>query len=165
MSSNIVLIGFMGSGKTTIGRALAKLCNTILLDTDSLIVSNYNMSIKQFFHSFGEEKFREAEIFLCNWIKQNVNNTIISTGGGLPLRYNSRDLGNVIYLKVPFSKLIERIQREGVNKRPMFKDVDSIINLYKQRISYYESSANYTLNAGDDIKNNAREIFNYVKGC
>lgn len=167
MLNNIVLIGFMGCGKTTIGRELAKLCGSILLDTDSIIEVNYNMSINDFFAKRGEEEFRKAEIALCDWIKNNVNNAIISTGGGLPVRYDLRDIGNVFYLEAPLEKLKQRLINDGVAKRPLFDKLhiaNNIDDLYKSRILVYQNMADYTLNALDSTQYITEKIYNYMKG-
>ena len=76
--NNIILTGFMGSGKSTIGRILAKKLDTYFLDTDSLIETFENKSISEIFKSEGEERFREMERYCFNWIKKDVRNTIIS---------------------------------------------------------------------------------------
>lgn len=164
MLNNIVLIGFMGSGKTTIGREVAKLCNSVLLDTDSIIETNYNMMISEFFVRLGEEEFRKAEILLCDWIKDNVNNAIISTGGGLPTRYDLRDIGSVFYLEAPLDELSQRAIKDGIKKRPMFEQFRIVDDLYKSRVPIYEDMADYTLNALDSTKQIAEKIYNYMRG-
>ncbi|RAX54656.1 hypothetical protein CCY99_02515 [Helicobacter sp. 16-1353] len=164
MLNNIVLIGFMGSGKTTIGRELARLFENVLLDTDSIIETNYNMQVNDIFTNFGEERFREIEISLCDWIKNNVNNAIISTGGGMPMRYDIRDIGNVFYLEAPLDELSKRIIKDGIQKRPMFEQFSAIDDLYQSRVKIYKNMADYTLNALDSANEIAEKIYNYVKG-
>lgn len=151
MSNNIVLIGFMGAGKTTIGREVARLKQSILLDTDSIIATNCGLSINAIFSKFGEAYFRELEINLCDFICKNVSNAIIATGGGIPMHYDLRKLGSVFYLEAPIEALKERICKDISNVRPLFSRFDLAADLYKQRIYHYERQADWTLNALDSI--------------
>lgn len=164
MLNNIILIGFMGSGKTTIGRELANLCDSILLDSDKIIEMNYNMSVSDIFNTHGEEYFRQCETKFCDFVRNNINNAIISTGGGLPVRYDVRELGKVFYLKAPFNALIDRLQEDKENQRPLFKDFETTKILYNSRIKKYEMMADYTLNALDSAIENSNKIYSYIKG-
>ncbi|RDU64660.1 shikimate kinase [Helicobacter sp. MIT 14-3879] len=164
MSNNIVLIGFMGAGKTTIGREVAKLCNSMLFDTDKMIEANYDMSVNEIFGRFGEEYFRECEVNLCNFIRDNVKNAVISTGGGIPMRYNLKKLGVVFYLKAPLEALIERVEDDTINMRPLFSRFEIIGDLYNDRIREYEVQADYIINALDDISEISNKIYSYIKG-
>ncbi len=82
MNKNIVLIGFMGAGKSTISRELSKELDLVSVDTDYLIEFMEKKSIKNVFEKNGEEYFRKQEQKVANWLENNVTNTIISTGGG-----------------------------------------------------------------------------------
>lgn len=163
MLNNIVLIGFMGSGKSSVGRELARLCGSVLLDTDSIIETNYKMSVAAFFKRFGEERFRECEVGLCDWIRDNVKNAIISTGGGLPTRYDLREIGFVCYLEAPLEELKNRIEKDGLKKRPLAA-AHALDALYNARISVYEKMADYsvsTLSSADEV---AQKIYQSIKG-
>lgn len=164
MCNNIVLIGFMGSGKTTIGRMLANKLNNFLIDTDDIIELNYDIKISDFFQKFGEIKFRELEISLCKWIKTNIKNSVISTGGGMPIIYNMRDMGNVIYLDITFEEIQKRIINDGIQNRPMIKDFKQLHSLYNERIQIYKNMAHYIVNASDSKNNIVDKIYNYLKG-
>lgn len=165
MLNNVIIIGFMGSGKTTIGRELAKLCDSILLDSDKIIEINYDMSVSDIFSTHGEEYFRQCEMKFCDFVRNNINNAIIATGGGLPMRYDLRELGRVFYLKAPFSALMDRVKEDNKNQRPLFNDINVAKNLYNKRIKKYEMQADYTLNALDSITENSNKIYSYIKGC
>ena len=145
MCNNIILIGFMGSGKTTIGRGLAQKLGQILIDTDSLIEINYGMKISDFFKRFDEAKFREIEKNLCIWCEKNLGNAIISTGGGMPTIYNMRNMGKVIFLDTPFNEIKKRILNDGVENRPMIKDIDSMLKLYNNRLQIYKDMAHFSI--------------------
>ena len=104
---NVILIGFMGAGKTTIGEKLASRMNRRMIDTDAYIVAKEGMSINDIFASKGEEYFRELETNVIKELTKTTHNAIISTGGGMPLRDENakllRKLGKVFYLKHVFS--------------------------------------------------------------
>ncbi|MGX2981922.1 shikimate kinase [Helicobacter sp. 23-1045] len=160
MLNNIVLIGFMGSGKTTIGREVARLKQSILLDTDSIIEANAGMSVNEIFRRSGEAHFREMEISLCEFLRKNVKNAIIATGGGIPVNYDVRELGSVFYLKAPIEALAGRITADKSHKRPLFRRFDLAAELYERRILHYEKQADFTLNALDSITQIAERICN-----
>ena len=162
MCNNIILIGFMGSGKTTIGRELAKKLNSILIDTDSLIEINYDTKISDFFNIFGEDNFRKKEKNICNWIKNNLTNSVISTGGGMPTIYDMRDLGKVVYLDITFDEIQKRIEND--NNRPLMKDIKQAKALYDRRLQIYQNMAHYTIDALDSKCNIVNKIYNYLKG-
>ncbi|RDU57577.1 shikimate kinase [Helicobacter sp. MIT 99-5507] len=164
MCNNIILIGFMGSGKTTIGRKLAQRLKQILIDTDSLIEVNYGMKISDFFKNFDEEKFREIERNLCIWCQKNLDNAIISTGGGMPTIYDMKNLGKVIFLDTPFNEIKNRILNDGVENRPLIKDIDSIQMLYDKRLQIYKNMADYSVNTLDSKENIVDKIYHYLKG-
>lgn len=164
MCNNIVLIGFMGSGKTTIGRELAKSTNKVLIDTDSLIEINYAKKISDFFKEFGEAKFREIERDICDWIKNNVGNAIISTGGGMPTIYDMRELGIVIYLDTPFEEIKKRLLDDDIKHRPMIKDINTIYKLYNERLPIYREMAHFRVDTLDSKENIVAKIYDYLKG-
>ena len=79
---NIILIGFMGVGKGSVAREVIKHSDYIAIDTDDLIESMENKTIKKVFEQSGEEHFRSLEKKLASWLESSVENTLISTGGG-----------------------------------------------------------------------------------
>ena len=147
LDKNIILTGFMGSGKSTIGRILAKkLEHSYFLDTDSLIEHFENREISEIFKSDGENYFREAEKRVFNWIKNDVKNSIISTGGGLPMFIPEiKEAGIVIYLKVDFENIVNRLTDEEIAKRPLFQDLDTAKNLFNKRDKIYQELADFVI--------------------
>jgi len=146
-SSTIILIGFMGSGKTTMGEKLAKKLNYKFLDTDKEIENLIGMSIAQIFESKGEKYFRTIEKqFLRNL---DVSNTVIATGGGLPCFNNNIDylnqIGITVYLKYSAEDLYERLKSE-TEKRPIIagKSNEELLLFIKEllytRKAYYEKA-------------------------
>jgi shikimate kinase len=83
--NNIILIGFMGSGKTTFGRWITRTHNMEFLDTDEYIENKYNKLIKDIFRDSGEETFRDMETQAIKELAQVCDNCVISVGGGLPV--------------------------------------------------------------------------------
>jgi shikimate kinase len=121
---NIFLIGYMGAGKTTIGKKLAKRLERPFVDTDRFIENRYHKKVSEIFAEKGEAFFREIEHNVLQEVAQ-FENTVISTGGGAPCFFDNMDLmnrtGTTVYLKVPVSGLAERliVCRQ---KRPLIKD-------------------------------------------
>ncbi|MDE7478489.1 MAG: shikimate kinase, partial [Lachnospiraceae bacterium] len=121
---NIILTGYMGSGKTTVGRNVAKLMNYTFVDTDELIVEQQNRSINEIFAADGEQAFRDMETALLQkLIADKKEHLVISTGGGMPLRAENRQLlsrlGKVVYLKASPKTIYNRIK--GDTTRPLLQ--------------------------------------------
>ncbi len=136
----------MGSGKSTIGRILAKETKSYFLDTDILIESFENMKISEIFEKFGEDEFRNMEKRCFEWIKKDVQNTVISVGGGLPVFIPEiKEAGKVIYLKVSFEDILKRMNEEELSKRPLFKDIKKAKELFIKRDEIYSKLADYII--------------------
>lgn len=143
---HIILIGFMGAGKTTVGKLLARRLRYPFFDTDQLIEGQAGMSVSRIFELMGEEKFRglETEILKGSWTREE--NWVLSVGGGLPMREENRrllkDIGVVVYLRVQADTVLERLA--GDTSRPLLKGgnvrerVDSLLG---RRGALYEEGA------------------------
>ena len=95
LKNNLILIGYMGCGKSSVGHQLSDFFSAPFLDTDQLIEKKEGCSIKEIFSRQGEEAFREMETeCLKELLNQRIQGTIISVGGGLPLREENRKLLN-----------------------------------------------------------------------
>lgn len=123
MADNYVLIGYMGAGKTTVGKQLASKCGKQFADTDAMIVEREKMSINDIFAKYGESHFRVIETNLLKEMMDSMSGYVISCGGGLPLKEENRAylkrLGKVIYLKADESDIIKRLRND--NTRPLLK--------------------------------------------
>ncbi len=140
----------MGSGKSTVGRILAKELDTYFLDTDVLIESFENRKITEIFEKEGEEAFRKMEKRCFEWIKQNVQNTIISVGGGFPVYIPEiKEAGRVIYLKVGFDEIVKRMNKDEIKKRPLFQDIQKAKELFEKRDKIYSSLADIVIENRD----------------
>jgi len=142
---NVYLIGMMGSGKTTSGRALAKLLAVPFVDLDDRIVEHTGHSINDIFKMEGEPYFRSVETELLTRIS-GTTNQVVATGGGIVIHSaNSermRNAGLVIYLKTSLDVLWERVK--GKKDRPLLKSSDprkSLADLFYKRTPLYESNS------------------------
>ncbi|NWF66519.1 MAG: shikimate kinase [Campylobacterales bacterium] len=144
MNKNILLIGFMGCGKSTVGRALSKRVGKYFLDTDNLIESSENKYIKNIFELYGENHFRNLELECANWLKSSVKSSVISCGGGfiyVEKYIKLSEIGDVIYLDVDFEQIVKRLSGAEIDKRPLFKDNSKARELYEHRVALYKSVA------------------------
>lgn len=120
----VYLVGFMGCGKTTIGKQLSKRINCSFFDLDKLIEHESGQTIESIFSSAGENAFRELE-HNCLDRTLSFTNSIIAVGGGTPCFYdnmnNMLENGTVIYLQTPTATLFKRIL-SSPKKRPLFKN-------------------------------------------
>lgn len=146
MKNNIVLIGFMGSGKTSVGKRLAGKIKYKFIDTDEWIEKTEKMKISEIFEKHGEEYFRNLETNTIKELISSTKSTIISTGGGMPLREcNARllkELGVVIYLKASEEITIKRVK--GDTTRPLLAgdNLEERVNrLLTERMPVYEAAA------------------------
>lgn len=125
-SDNIVLIGFMGAGKSTVGKALAQRNNLSFIDTDIYIEQKENMAISDIFEKKGEAYFRDLETRVLLELKQTMRHTVIATGGGLPLREENskllKEIGTVYYLKASADTIYNRVKRS--TNRPLLQCED-----------------------------------------
>jgi len=159
--SNIILIGFMGSGKTTFGKWLAGSWNMSFCDTDELIETKEGRTINDIFSKEGEEYFRDLETEMIKaLIDERVDRTlqdialaesaVISVGGGLPVRPENRELmrrlGICVYLRTSKEELVRRLQSDTT--RPLLAGgrlEKKISSLMAERKDIYESAADVIL--------------------
>ncbi len=138
----IFLIGFMGAGKSAIGRELAARLGYRHLDTDKLIEDLKGKSISQIFEDEGEAHFRELESRVLDHLSKHQN-LIISTGGGMPMQGNNWErisaLGRTVFLDADLDEIKERVARK--NTRPLLQTTDpmqTLLALYQERRPLYE---------------------------
>lgn len=140
--NNLILIGMMGSGKSTIGRAICEQTGWKHLDTDKMIEEMQGMTIREIFDRYGERHFRSLEAKLIDQLK-SVESTVISTGGGIILNpLNTmvlKDMGIIVYLKASPETLIANLEGH-TESRPLL-DHQSIDVIYRVRNPLYTNSA------------------------
>ena len=163
-SNLIFLVGLMGCGKTTIGQLLAEKLHYEFVDTDDLIVQNYQQDINTIFHEKGEKFFRNLETTTLQNVINNTKNAknikniknngktyVISTGGGIVLKDENRQLlkqfGYNIYLQTDTNILVQRLMTD--TQRPLLKNKENLAenlqNLYNQRNKFYLEVANLVI--------------------
>lgn len=147
---HIVLMGFMGCGKSSIGATLSQKMQKVLIDTDTKIEQLENVSISELFEKQGEAYFREKETEVLRLLQKETEQRIISLGGGTPLREVNRQLmrklGCVVYLKVSADTVYKRLK--GDTSRPLLQGENpkqKIEKLLKERSPIYESAADVTI--------------------
>lgn len=140
---HIILIGFMGSGKTSVGKQLAKTLGLPFIDLDQLIAKKAGMEITEIFERFGETRFREMETECLKELSLNGERKVISVGGGLPVRPENqqylKEMGTVVLLEASVQTLLGRLQYDST--RPMLKGGElkrKIETLQEQRKAEYE---------------------------
>ena len=150
MMKNIVLIGFMGSGKTTIGKALEKKTDMAFVDTDELIEAYEGCKISNIFADKGETYFRRLENETLKKLVTGTNFKIISTGGGIVVNKANipllKQLGKVFYLRIKPETVVERL--EGDKTRPLLIGEDKLVKveqLMTDRKELYEMAADKTV--------------------
>jgi shikimate kinase len=140
MADNVVLVGFMGAGKSSVGRILARRLGRCLVETDDMITAKEGRSIPEIFAAEGEAHFRAAEDAVLGLLALK-GGEVIATGGGLPCREGRpealRALGTVVWLFGDFDVLYERALRGG--ERPMLagRSRDDVLALYRSREPFY----------------------------
>lgn len=168
--TRIILIGYMGAGKTTLGKALARQLNVDFCDLDWFIEERYHRTIQQIFDEKGEAGFREIERNMLHEVAE-FENIIISCGGGTPCFFDNIEFMNskakTVYLKASPETLFQHLKM-GKNERPLLKNksdeelIQFITSSLAQREPFY-SKANYIfdvtlLNNTDKIKDSVRLI-------
>ena len=144
----IVLVGMPGSGKTTLGREIAKRLGFRVYDLDYLIEENAGARISTIFSEQGEESFRAMESEVLLSCLQKKESFVLSTGGGAPCFNENMDLINkfaiAVYLEVPLNQLLIRLTGGQVRKRPLFFGLDAgeivlkLKSMYELRHPFYD---------------------------
>ena len=148
---NIVLIGFMGSGKTSIGRLVARRLRFQFVDTDQVIVERARLEIPEIFAQHGEEIFREYETAALQSLT-HLRRCVISTGGGVVVKERNhtilRELGLVVCLTASEETIFERVSRN--NRRPLLQTENpraTVAQMLAVRRPLYEKAAECTVDS------------------
>lgn len=174
---NIILIGFMGSGKSSVGRIVAKRMGFQFLDTDALIVERAGMPIPDIFASAGEESFRDQETAAIESLAQ-FSRCVIATGGGAVLREKNRallrEVGFVVCLTASEETIFSRVARN--TKRPLLQTEnprETVTKMLSERRAVYEETAEFVVDtthfthkqSADAVIAAAREAFAWKSGA
>lgn len=168
---NIILIGFMGCGKSTIGIRLSYRMKQPMLDTDKYIERTNGCTISEIFEKEGEQSFRDKETGLLLDLKnQRIKDNIISTGGGMPLREINRSylksLGVVVWLRIKPETVYERLK--GDTTRPLLQSenpYERICEMMNSRYEAYEEASDVIVDVdGKTIERIMDEVFTKSNG-
>jgi shikimate kinase len=159
---NIVLIGFMGTGKTLVGKKLARRLKMDFVDLDEVIEKENKMKISEIFERYGEKYFRQLETKAVKKIS-DMNNHVISTGGGVVLKSenvkNLKKNGVIVCLKASPEIILKRIEKE--KNRPLLEVKDrekKIKELLKFREVCYKKVADYMIDSSGSVNNVVKKI-------
>ena len=166
---NLFLIGFMGSGKSSVAAYLHSKYKMLLFEMDEMIAEREGISIPELFEKKGEEYFRAVETTLLIELQSNQN-MVVSCGGGVPMcAYNVETMkrnGKVILLTASSKTILTRVS--GNDNRPLLKkrkNVAGIQVLMEQRRSYYEMAADLTIATDEKkVEEICQEIFQRLNG-
>lgn len=148
MTDTLILIGFMGAGKTTVGNVLADISNRPMIDLDEQFVYEMGISPKKFMEQKGEIDFRRAETEV---LKSNLNYSgIISTGGGVVESNINRQLiknsgSQVVFLKTNLANTLDRLSNDSIRPLLQSMSVIDLQNCWNRRAKFYQELANVTI--------------------
>ncbi|WP_223548019.1 shikimate kinase [Aestuariivivens sp. NBU2969] len=163
----VVLIGYMASGKSTIGKMLAEKLNYDFIDLDDYIETSENKPVSNIFKTKGEIYFRKQETHYLKELLQSKNNIVLSLGGGTPCFGDNMDIvlnsnAKSIYLRTSINTLVERLKTEK-SKRPLIAHIETDESLIEfigkhlfERVAYY-NKANLILSTDNKAENDIVE--------
>ncbi len=150
--NHIVIIGFMGSGKTRVGKRISQELGLGFVDVDRAISKKLNMSLKEIFQKFGEPFYRALETMTIKELAENKERKVISLGAGLPMQEQNQKyipaLGTVVYIKGSYETLRKRLEDSS---NPLLEGEDheeKIQKLLKQRDPVYAQFADIVVETG-----------------
>lgn len=162
--NNIVLCGFMGSGKTVVGKELAKIMGVKFVDTDEMIEQEQGVAIKAIFAAHGEDYFRDLEYEMCKKVAE-LNGVVVSTGGGaMTFERNVEAIkhgSKVVFLDADFDVICERIG--DCSNRPLFQDREKAHELFTVRRDKYLAAADYVIDGNMSARKTALQIAQMFK--
>ena len=159
---NIILCGFMGSGKTTVADCLGTLTGKKVVDTDKYIENMENRTISEIFSLNGESFFRALETKAASEIS-GLDNLIVATGGGMVLNPKNIEIlktsGKIVFLNVTVETILERLKDDTT--RPLLQRQDkekAVAELLASRLPLYNSSADIIVDGNGNANDIANEI-------
>lgn len=165
--NNIILCGFMGCGKSTIGRSAARKSGRRFVDMDTYIEQKASMTVSEIFASQGESAFRELEHQACVELSE-MHNLIIASGGGALISernvnaFKGRDV--IVLLDVPLGEIRFRLRND--TKRPLLQrpDKDEVMKeLYEKRLPLYRAAADYVVKGNDTPMSTTSRLLELIK--
>jgi len=166
---NIVLIGMRGSGKTVVGRLVARRLGKRFVEMDEMIVQRMGLTIPEIVEKYGWDRFREVEAEVCHEVA-GMDEGVNATGGGVGTREGNirefKKTGKVFWLKVSVDTLLERIgddpSRPSLTGKSRRQDMESVM---KERVSLYDGAADFAVETeGKTPEDIAAEVIELYKG-
>lgn len=164
---SIILCGFMGSGKSTVGKILAQKSDREFVDLDAYIEQQQGMTISDIFEMQGEQAFRQLETEAAR-VLSDKDGLVLATGGGTVLRQENTDLlrknGVIVLLDVPLSLLEQRL--ESATDRPLLMRPDRtefMAQLHAERMPKYRAAAQICIAAGNAPETVATDILEQIQ--
>lgn len=161
LAKPVFFVGFMGAGKTTVSRRLARMCGVASIDMDSYIERQVGMPIAQMFEEMGEDAFRDTETHVLREIAAMGEPLLVSCGGGAAMREQNRrimrETGYVVHLRIDADAAYERIG--DTSSLPLFNDLEAARERCAARMPAYEAAADVTFDvAGRALGDVARDV-------
>lgn len=163
----IVLCGFMGCGKTTVGKIIAKKTTLDFVDMDRYIEEKEGCTVKEIFAQHGEDYFRDLEHKACVELAKREHCVISSGGGSMIYERNVQALENdaiIVFLSVPLEDIKYRLRND--TKRPLLQRPDkdeAMAELYNKRLPYYSAAARFVIRPGRNPAATAEKIIEILK--
>ena len=165
--NNIILCGFMGCGKSSVGRKLAHISGREFVDTDRYIEEKTGMTVAEIFEQKGEAGFRKIETEVCGELSERDNLIIAAGGGTLTIPENVEILrqgGKIVFLDVSYENLCERLSRD--TRRPLLQVENRnevIRELLDKRLPLYRKAASIHVNGNFNSSVVANNILNIIR--
>lgn len=164
--TRIYLVGFMGSGKSTVGSILADQLDWQFLDLDELIEAGVETSIPEIFRRRGEASFRQLELKYLDRVSRMDPPVVVATGGGLPVKPRNRRImkrsGTPVHLAVSPETAAERVGDDP--GRPLFQDMDQVRDLWKHRRAAYKDIPRSVETEGRSPQQVAEDVYRLLAG-
>lgn len=169
--NRVFLIGYMGSGKTTMGKLLAPMLEYEFVDMDAYIEEKYHKSVTQIFADEGEEKFRQIERQCLHEIAE-FEKVVIATGGGAPCFFDNMEFmnqqGMTVYIKMTAEQLSARLETSRPGKRPLIEgkkgeELRAFIQAgLAKREPFYDLAKIYVTGTDDDMATQIKSFFQQI---
>ena len=165
--NNIFIVGLMGSGKTSIGKLLAKRTGRLFIDTDSEIIKESGMTITEIFNKYGENYYIDLEYKVLSKAKL-IENHVISTGGGIIIKLENikimKNSGTIIFLDIDIETQLSRVRNK--KNRPLLDSnnmIENLVNIKKERDYIYKNISDYIISiSGKNKSEIVGEIQNHI---
>lgn len=161
------MCGFMGSGKTTVGKCLAKLSGRRFADMDEYIEKSCGMTVTEIFSVYGEDEFRKREREACRRLAMEQNLVIATGGGAMTFPENveiMKKTGDIVFLDVPIEIILNRLQNDST--RPLLAGSDrkeAAKILFEKRLPLYRAAADIIVDGTKEASEVARIILEQLK--